>query len=92
MVRAIYGAIAGCKEGSGEHQHHTRPSFAYILPLKGSRASYDPPTDDASTNALSHPHNTYVQLYVEHPSLSHCPTVFGVFVGRATGGVVKGRQ
>ena len=59
--------VAGCKEESGTHQHttyHTRPSFAYVLPLKGSRTAYDPPTDDASTNALSHWHGAYVQ-YVE---------------------------
>jgi len=84
--------VRGCKEKSGKHQHttyHTRLSFTYILSLKGSRTSYDPPTDDASTNAPSHPHNTYVQ-YVEHPSLSYFPIVFGVFA-QATGGVIKGR-
>jgi len=83
---------AGCEEESGKHQHttyHTRPSFRYILHLKGSRTSCDP-TDDASTNAHSHSHNAYVQ-YVKHPSLSYFLIVFGVFAHRAIGGVVKGR-
>lgn len=32
-----------------------------------SRTLYDPPTDDASTNALSLSHNMYVR-YVRYPS------------------------
>jgi len=58
--------LAGCKKESGKHEHttyHTRPPFAYILPLEASRTSYDPPTDDhdAPTDTLSHCHNMYVQ-------------------------------